>query len=166
MEQISKRFARTLESVRAPIQSFIDTGIFEEGIMGKDDWDCDISIVQVRRAARKVAAELKRPFIVVEDYSTYYNRSYGIDSEGRSVYNFERLDEPRWVNTHISIPKRKYLVDHVTPLILASENREVCFDRSTPGLWVFTIQDYPFWQNYQTFLLNDPDLRRARKLTS
>ena len=163
----SKIFTRALESVRAPVQHFIDTGIYDEGLLGETNWAVDISFAQVRRVARKVAAELKRPFIQMHEYLAYYEHEYYPQSNGSNRFNTVKRDTPRWVHTNVVVPKRKRLVDHITPLILASEGPEPpCLDMSTPTLWKFCIQDHQLYKAYQHAIMTDPDLRRARGLTS
>jgi hypothetical protein len=163
----SKIFERTLDSVRLPIQHFIDTGIFDLGVLGESNWNADISFVQVRRACRKVAAELKRPFIQMESYTRYIDHSYSTLPDGTTEYTSVKLDKPRWVSATVTIPKRKYLVGHISPLTLAAGDLgSACYARPTPSLWHFTITDYSLFKEYEKYILTDPACRKARKLTS
>jgi len=169
MEHTSKRFTRVLDSVRVPIQHFIDTGIFDDNCLGAVDWSLDISPSQVRRACRKVASELKRPFIQM---SEQIDRYHHVPDEtkpnpyGGYYSKLVELPEPRWARAYLSIPKRKYLTVLASPLLLAGsrEHDAPVYDRSTPGLWNFTIFDHQFWLEYQSFILHDPACRAARKL--
>lgn len=164
MEHTSKRFTRVLDSVRVPIQHFIDTGIYDENVIASRDWSLDISQVQVRKACRKVASELKRPFIQMSE--TMAREARVADPTKPHGYNWVPLPEPRFARAHVSIPRRKYLVVLATPLIL-SANRDVgakVYDRITPSLWNFTIFDQQIWTEYRDFIMNDPDCRAARKL--
>jgi len=169
METKSTSFDRVLDSVRIPIQHFIDTGIFDDSCLGAGDWSLDISLSQVRRACRKVASDLKRPFIQMSesiDRYHYVPDETRPDSYGGYYPKRVELPEPRWVRAYISIPKRKYLTVLASPLILAGSRKYVApvYDRSSPGLWNFTISDHQFWLEYQSFVMYDPACRAARKL--
>ena len=169
MENQPASFTRVLDSVRVPIQHFIDTGIYDENASGKHDWSLDVSPSQVRRACRKVASELKRPFIQMSEQIDRYRYVPDMTQpNSRGGYNSKRedLSEPRWARTYVSIPKRKYLTVLVSPLLLAGsrEHDAPVYDRSTPSLWNFTIFDHQFWLEYQSFVLHDPACRAARKL--
>lgn len=164
MEHTSKHFTRVLDSVRIPIQHFIDTGIYDENANGKHNWSLDVSPSQVRRACRRVATELKRPFIQMSE--TMQTEARVEDPTSSYGHKWESLPEPRWARAHVSIPRRKYLAVLATPLILAA-NRDVgakVYDRIIPSLWNFIIYDRQIWDDYYAFVMNDPVCRAARKL--
>lgn len=153
-----------LRSVEKPIMDFIQTGLFN------DDWSAlpeeariaraCVSIAQTRRIARRVAKELKRPFIVS---SEFISRNYWCGAARRWLES----DEPRWRSAYIEMPKRKYLMPMVTPLLLVADANNAPVVRYQRGenssLWRFEFKNRDFWLEYRA-ALDRPEMRAARKL--
>jgi hypothetical protein len=172
MENVTSQvLSRALESVQAPINHFIETGFWNPNVL-VDHKPGDVTDVQVRKICRAVARELKRPFI-----SCHPTFSYGrhvLDKEG--VYQWEPLDKPEFAGGYVSVPKQKRLTPLVATLILASSADKPLHQRATPKfpltaygqktLWTFRIADKTMWDEYYSYVLNDPDCRKARRLTS
>ncbi len=158
-----------LASLTQPVQFFIDHGLFYHGA-AKDDGGYskhDIPEAQVRRIARHVAQELKRPFIVCSEIYRY--REY--DSV---TYSRLKSDKPVWGHGYIEIPKRKALAMLATPLLLAASEKTgnrwatprqgaAVIEVSRQTLWAFTVCSRELWDEYKSFLMNDNDARAARK---
>jgi hypothetical protein len=157
IEKPSKVLAAALASVQEPIQHFIDTGLFvEPRYQLIEGVDASVGMTQVRRICRHVAGELRRPFIVISDISTMHERVNG---------SWVTLDEPVWSHAHITMPRRKYLVPLMAPLVLGDKTKEIQTNWDTPNtsLWTAVIRDRSIWTEYYDRLLNDPDMRRARR---
>jgi hypothetical protein len=152
-----------LRSVEEPILNFIKTGLFD------DNWyslpeeirasRTSVALVQTRRIARKVAKELKRPFIIASEViaANYW------DANQRRWITSPTL---QWRSAYIEIPKRKYLMPLVTPLFLIDRtaNSPVSNSRrQESSLWTFNITDRDFWLEYRA-ALDRPEMRAARKL--
>jgi len=137
-----------IHTIEEPVRRFIETGLFDERTWAYTDpkaaaLRCDVSNVQVRRIARAVAKELNRPFIVASEI---------VNRDGQ------------WIAAEIQMPKRKYLMPLVSPLLLASEAKAgpvYCRHKST--LWSFRINDQTLWNEYRA-ALDRPEMRAARKL--
>jgi hypothetical protein len=165
---VSKVYQRALDSLQVPIKHFMETGFWNENALPR--WEApDISYPQVRRIARQIAKEAGRPFITATE--TIERTRWTADTsrpDGHGGYYMKRvkLDEPRWARAYISMPKRKFLLPLVSPLLLAASNEggSPIYDRSGATLWEFTINDHSFWVGYYDFILTDPDCRKARKL--
>lgn len=161
----SKVFSRAIDSVRVPLEHFIKTGFYDPHSLAGYEPE-DIADFQTRRVCRQIAKEMKRPFI----------RCYGVISN----YHFngskwEKYDDPKWESGYLEVPKRKYLMPLITPLLLAapdphrwaSRNKEnPVWQMPCQSLWQFKIYDRELWEKYYDFVLNDPDCRKARRLTS
>lgn len=161
----SKVYAKAIQCLSGPVDHFIETGFYNLASAGEygDGW---ISEPQVRRICREIAKEQKRPFIQASEYYA----TNGYDQAARKPY---KLDKPIWNNAWIEMPKRKYLLPLATPLLLASGDNDTTYkpgDAIMPyrqeTIWSWRIVDKSFWDEYYNFILNDPDCRRARKLTS
>lgn len=165
-----KSYQRTMASVQLPIFHFLETGFWDpHSVPGWQEFD--ISEQQVRRACRQVATELKRPFIRcgtnVEYFHYVPDTTKPRDGWGNYPHKRVEFDKPRFSNGFIEVPKRKYLVGHIAPLTLAaSKDGHIVLDRSGATLWSFYVRDQKLWDDYYQFVLNDPDCRKARKLTS
>lgn len=168
-----KSYKRTIDSIEQPVRHFVETGFWVEPLWEEGK----ISYAQVRRVVRDIAKELKRPFIVCGSaYRTYEHRDTGRkDLHGYTIYERIEYDTPRFSHGYVEVPKRKYLLSIVAPLLLLPEGSEYIpvnklmspvFNVSTSKLWQFRIDSEEFWNEYYNFALNDPDCRRARKLTS
>lgn len=154
-------FNRIVDSVRLPLQHFLDTGFWDYSTKGELHKGM-IGDTQVRSSCRDLAKNLKRPFIVCEKHMSYGEHSPSPSGGYKWVY----YTEPKFREGFIEVPKKKYLHSHVAPLMLAAEKDTVVIDRSIQTLWQFHIRDEALWDQYYQYVLNDPDLRKARKLTS
>lgn len=150
-------FNRVVDSVRLPIEHFVKTGFWNPNVL-PDRKSEDISDQQVRRACRTVAKEMKRPFIVCHPTVQW---SYRDPDTGLMV----EYPEPRVVGGFIEVPRRKYLHGHVATLLLAGNSKLIRHVQQAT-LWAFRIYDVTLWNEYYDFVLNDPECRAARKLTS
>jgi hypothetical protein len=166
-----KSYQRTIASVDLPLRHFIETGFWNPRVV--EGWnESDIGDSLVRSACRKVAKELKRPFIqCYSSFVSYESYDTGETSQnGYAVYNRRPLPEPRFEAGYVEMPKRKHLAPLVAPLLLAAGGkvtlRDAVWDRTSATLWAFLIRDREFWDSYYDFVLNDPECRRARRLTS
>lgn len=158
----SKVLADALFSVREPVEQFIRTGIYSAPYSGdympKEVLESTgfISDTQTQRVARMVAKELKRPFIIMSPIMNIYrwelvNGRYTRVSQKEEFYH-----------AHIEIPKRKYLMPIVTPLILAENGKDVVA-KCRQTLWVFTIRNENLWNEYRASL-DRPEMRIARRM--
>lgn len=102
----------------------------------------------LRKFARRVAKEAKRPFVQVYRWYRYKPRI--------------SADEP-WeseeVGIRLELPKRKYLAPLVNPLELAGFRRGRYI-----GLWSYIIEDRDFAREYLSYFETREEFRRALKL--
>jgi hypothetical protein len=158
----SKVLADALFSVREPVEQFIKTGLYSDSFNGdympKDVVESSgfISDQQTRRVARMVAKELKRPFIIMSPVINGYKWE---NINGR--WQREAVD-PKFSHAWIEVPKKKYLLPIVNPLILA-ENGEGMKHRHRETLWCFEIYNGDFWNEYRA-AMDRPEMRIARKM--
>lgn len=163
----SKVFQRAVDSVRVPLEHFIKTGFYDPHVLGGYQPE-DIADFQVRRVCRQIAKEAKRPFIRCYDVSSTYTYD-------NKVHQWVRRDTPQWEFGFIEVPKRKYLSALVAPLLLvatpgsyydAIRKNAGIYEESSVTLWRFRVSDRELWDKYYEWVLNDPDCRKARRLTS
>lgn len=161
-----KSYQRTIASVDLPLKHFIETGFWNPYVV--PGWKPnDIAEQQVRGACRKVAAELKRPFIRCHPVV-----AFGDWMQVDGKYKRVQFDQPRFEFGLIEVPKRQYLSPLVAPLLLAAkpatyrEATPTVTQTSSATLWEFRISDRQLWDDYYQFVLTDPECRKARKLTS
>lgn len=170
MEYISS-FQRTIDSVRLPLEHFIKTGFWDPYIL-LGYTASDISDVQVRKACRLAAQEVKRPF--VQCYAVF-QRGEWQNQGSQNGYKWVDYPEPKWVNGFVEMPKRRYLSPLVAPLLLAAPDETTFYSRygkppaqvvrnQSRTLWSFRVFDRALWDEYYAFVLNDPDCRKARRL--
>lgn len=168
----SKIYARTLASLQVPFDHFLKTGFFDVyTVEGYETADIPEQIVRGR--IRRMAKELKRPFIRCHPVIGFGEWRKVIESDGEQ-YKYFKHDEARFEWGFVEMPKRKYLMPLIAPLLLAAPEAEFRYhtDDSKPvqqyhsqSLWEFKIFDRQFWNQYYDFVLNDPDCRKARGLT-
>lgn len=156
----SNHLAEVTRHFQEPIERMIETGIFIEpmymigGVPG----------VTIRKVARRVCGELKRPFIYMEEI-----RDYWMTTPGHSMV---RNPNPPWLYTFISIPKQKRTFPIASPLLLATSGQDSVrrWSKSTPHpveqvefatKWAFRISDRAFLDEYLQTVFTDPDIRRA-----
>lgn len=158
----SKVLADALFSVRAPVEQFIKTGIYSDPYQSEYMPDevlqssGFISDQQTRRVARMVAKELKRPFITMSPVIIGYKWER---KDGR--WHREPVDL-RFSHTWIEVPRKKYLLPIVNPLILAENGKEVVA-RCKATLWCFGIYNEQLWKDYRASM-DRPEMRIARRM--
>jgi hypothetical protein len=166
MEHI-KSYQRTMDSVRLPLQHLIETGFWNPCIVPYGG-EASIGDNSLRPAAREIAKELKRPFI--RCYAHITDRIW--DNASRQYVS---LPGPVFGEGYVEVPKRKYLMPLVAPLLLAAnevtyryrhDTTKPVYNISCNSLWQFTVCNETFWNEYYEFVLNDPVCRKARKLPS
>lgn len=165
----SKVFQRAVDSVRIPLEHFIKTGFYDpNSLVGYEPED--IADFQVRRVCRQIAKEGKRPFI----------RCYAVESLhtfDRTTMRWEKNDKPKFEYGYVEVPKRKYLAPLVAPLLLAApeaqgryyantKDGEHVWQLSSVTLWQFRVYGKDLWDKIYDYMLNDPECRKARRLTS
>lgn len=171
-----KSYQRTIASVDLPLKHFVETGFWNPHAV--EGWtENDIGDTFVRRAARQIAKELKRPFIQIYACMTIWGRRQVNDPSKPSWAQTERykLDKPVFSHGYIQVPKRQYLAPIVAPLFLLPDRpvrygdvgKDVLgWGHHTITLWQFRISNEEFWNEYYQFALNDHDCRKARRLTA
>ncbi len=128
-----------IENLEAPIKAFLETGLFFT-----PSWRSSvITPVQVRKVARKVAAQHKRPFIVLEEWTNSYGTFAG------AIFR---------------MPKSQYLVGHIAPLLLA-EGQD-CRPNHGESYFCYRIGHADLWAKMKQVWLTDPDMRKARRVPS
>lgn len=154
----SQVFTRTVASVQAPLQHFIETGFWNPHAL--EGWEeGDITEHVVRGSCRIMSKELKRPFI--RAHPSYSWQHQPVDPETNYAPPPLRIFRCGVVE----VPKRKYLAPLIAPLTLAAtSDSKTIRDASGATLWEFYIYDRQLWDQYYQYLLNDPDCRKARKL--
>lgn len=168
-----KSYQRTIASVDLPLLHFVETGFWNPCVV--EGWtESDIGDTMVRRACREVARELKRPFI--QCYAVFQTTEHYPTEEknqhGHTLYATRALPEPKFSFGYVEIPKRAYLTPMASPLLFLPEGRRYGPDAregfAIPAatLWRFRIESEELWNKYYEFALNDPDCRKARRLTS
>jgi len=150
-------YDRIIASVQEPLDHFVKTGFWKPNTTGK-------------KACRELASSMKRPFIQCYDWS--------ITGEWvqTSTAGWEWMNHktPVWSFGYVEAPIQKRLLPLVAPLMLGSVKQgkhtsattHKVTDNSLETIWRFHIYDQKIWNRYYDFVLNDPDCRRARKLTS
>lgn len=149
-------YNRLIASVQKPIDHFLETGFWNPYVV-EGSQVCDISDSQVRSSCRELAKALKRPFIICQPTFKY-------DELGANGV-WVPLDKPVWRGGWLTVPKLKRHTPIVASFILASNEKEVR-DRSGTTLWEFAVTDHQLWTTLYDHILNDPDCRKARRLTS
>lgn len=140
-----------------PIEEFLETGLFVAPIWTPDS----IPFSQVRRFARAVAKEQKRPFIEVD---IQYKGHRWISAR----QPIDRSDEV-WHAGIITIPKLRYLQLLHTPLRLAASNPSgapiVRLTKSFNSAFErYAVRDKPLWDEYLHALRTRPEMRAALRL--
>lgn len=168
-----KSYQRTIASVDLPLKHFIETGFWNPHVIADYNFDSDIGDTFVRRACRAVARELKRPFI--QCYPMFTTTEHYVTGEkspnGYDLYGTRPLPEPKFQGAWVEMPKYKYLTPLAAPLFMLPEGSfgnhdKAGFQANLTTLWRFRINDRELWDKYYDFALNDPDCRKARRLTS
>jgi hypothetical protein len=151
----SKVLAAAHAQLNDPIVHMLKTGFFIE-----PDWvrgETLLTAFKIRPVARKVAKEMKRPFIFVS---------------GRSVCS----GSGKWekVGYRLQFPKRAYLEPVVAPLLLCAKeithrynavyDSTVSRDPNATTFWDFMINDLEFYRQYTETVQSDPDMRKALRL--
>lgn len=106
--------------------------------------DVIIPEVTLRKFARRVAKEAKRPFVQVYRWYRYKNDGTWKSEE---------------VGIRLELPKRKYLAPLVNPLELAGFRGGHYI-----GLWSYIIEDRDFAREYLSYFETREEFRRALKL--
>lgn len=162
----SQILADALRSVREPIEKFIATGIYANPYQDEDmpqeliESAGFISAQQTQRVCRSVAKELKRPFIIM---SPVIRTGNWIRKNDRWV---RQACEPAFEVAHIQMPKRKYLMPLVTPLLLAGGDTETAasvWELHQHSNWCFQIHNEQLWLEYRA-AMDRPEMREARRL--
>lgn len=168
MTDMRTTFNRAIDSVRLPLEHFLETGFWNP--YACPGWTRNnVSDVQVRRICRHVATENKRPFI--QCYASMTLWEYVDDlanpfPNGGGYYKKRvEIPKPKFSVGIISAPNRQHLAPLVAPLLLTEGSAKVQ-NHSSTGLWQFYVHDEELWNSYYDFVLNDPACRKARKLTS
>lgn len=167
---ISKVANRAIASVHLPIAHFVETGLYDpNAVPGYDR--ADISEVQVRRVCRQVAKDLKRPFIQCYSYmQTGHHVPDGVNAQGYPKSKYVELDAPRFASGIFYCRKAKYLAPLVAPLLLLNDDEiarsGVGWNSSGNSFWQYQIKDHQLWTSFYEHVLNDPDCRKARGLTT
>lgn len=151
-------------SLLEPVNGWYRTGIFIEKYYGEDS----IPQVTVRKLARRIAKDLKRPFITAHKIMKY--RVWNIQSG-----KWESLDEAEFSHYWIQFPKRKYLAPIYTPFLLVVADDRPAYrwgtpkkgsvgKLETPSLLSFSIANEQLWDEWYAAITTDPDMRKAMKL--
>ena len=112
------------------------------------DWqDVIIPEVTLRKFARRVAKEAKRPFVQV---GKLWGHRMAADGS-----KFENYQTGIW----IEMPKRNYLAPLIHPVELAG-----FYQRGFDTLWHFNINDMEFATQYLSFFETREEFRKALKL--
>jgi hypothetical protein len=159
----TKTLTAVFAHIQKPIDDMLETGLFlepqYEGGM--------VTAPQIRKVARDVAKEMKRPFIQGgEQFSTGTH----IQDAANGRYKWQRYPKPLWSKAYITIPKRKYLSVLINPLELgaiAERNATVTtkiMSRHDATYWHYDIMDREIWNDYYTALQTNPAFRKAMKL--
>ena len=112
--------------------------------------DIIIPEVTLRKFARRVAKEAKRPFVQVYRYYEYQRTATGIDFDYKN---------PVEVGIRIEMPKRRYLAPLVNPIILAGFP-----SMHYSSVWGFRIKDKEFAQQYLEYFATREEFRKALRL--
>lgn len=173
----SKVLQAAIASIEEPLKAFFETGLYfnERDYGGSDDPHAKYVVPgQVTdRIARQYAKEARRPFIVCGKIMARGRWINGRNSD----YLWEAYDKPAFISGTITLPRRKYLAAHITPFQLIAtpavsrymaaktgvEDAKI-LDHCSHTLWCFTVHDEPLWNEMYTHILNDPELRKARKV--
>jgi hypothetical protein len=161
----SKVLDEAIRSVRDPILKFIETGIFCNPYSDPDmppevlESVGFISDTQTQRVARMVAKELRRPFIIMTPVIKKFEWS---NASGKWVR--KRVD-PTFSHVYVKIPKRKYLMPIVAPLLLTCSDtgKGLVTQGGEESNWVFNIHSEALWVEYRA-ALDRPEMRAARRM--
>jgi hypothetical protein len=158
----TKTLSAVFAFIQKPIDDMIATGLFHEPV-----WeDQMISTVQIRKVARDVAKELKRPFIQGGEY--FSHGTHKRDADGK--YEWTAYSTPQWSKAYITVPKRGYLCPIITPLELSavsvyrSTGSNHIISRHGSTYWQFDIMSREIWTDYYQALQTRPEMRKALKL--
>lgn len=168
-----------LASVYLPVQRFLETGFYRGPFCDEEipehlrTWERMISDTQTRRICRAVAREQKRPFIQL--YESWSKTEMAATDEkneyGNPIYKYQTLPEPRFNYVAVVVPKRKYTMPLVTPLLLVAPDQADWRPGTRPlvssfrmhSYWKFQIYDLDFWREYSA-AFDRPEMRAARRL--
>jgi hypothetical protein len=163
----SQVFATAMGQIEQPISDMLRTGFFVEPQYVRGE--TLFTSAKIRPLARKVAREMKRPFICV----TPMLKMHPDDEE-------KPWNKMRWVprGYGVAVPKRAYLEKVVAPLLVAAHQTEAPVYRihqnpqhviyhhlPARGSWSFSIFDTDFWDEYFTSVQNDAEMRKALRLS-
>lgn len=111
--------------------------------------DIIIPEVTLRKFARRVAKEAKRPFVQVYRYYEHRRKEDGMHDWGHPIETGIRVE----------MPKRRYLAPLVNPIILAGFP-----SMHYSSVWGFYIKDKEFAQQYLEYFATREEFRKALKL--
>lgn len=159
----TKTLSAVFAFIQKPIDDMIATGLFHEPA-----WeDQMVSTVQIRKVARDVAKELKRPFVQGGEY--FSNGTHKRDADGK--YEWIAYDTPQWSKAYITIPKRAYLCPLIAPLELSAVSHykvgsipSIIISRHASTYWHYDIMSHEIWTDYYEALQTRPEMRKALKL--
>lgn len=167
-----KSYQRTIASVQVPILHFLETGFWNPYALPSYE-EHDISEQQVRRKCRQIARELKRPFIQCYASLSWHDAvpTGEVSQWGNPVIEHVKRDTPKFSMGYVEMPKQKRLAPLMAALSLLPKagekgNDSIGWQAEAATLWQFRISDEKAWTKIYDFLLNDPDCRKARGLTS
>lgn len=160
----SKVFAQAMARIEKPILDMLENGFF----MPPDNfWDGEKGVTgtQIRKLARKVAAEMKRPFVWA---SKNFHRTWddAAGEYGPQVFRFG----------YLSIPKRRYTSPLVAPLQLAAvpfaghwrmertpQGNTIQHDHQAT-YWNYYFTDEAAFDEYLVTMRTRPEMRAALRL--
>jgi hypothetical protein len=164
-------YDRIIASVQEPLDHFVKTGFWKPNTHWKAE---DVGGNQVRKACRELARSMKRPFIQCYDRSSM--GEWVQTNAAGQPYMSKWMDykTPVWSFGYFEAPIQKRLLPLVAPLMLGSVKQgryrsataHKVSDNSLETVWRFHIYDQEIWNGYYSFVLDDPDCRRARNFTS
>lgn len=159
----TKTLSAVFAFIQKPIDAMLETGLFDE-----PQWDDGmVSTVQIRKVARDVAKEMKRPFI---QGGVHFSTGTHFRDPSTNKYEWRPYPKPVWSKAYITIPRRKYLSVISTPLELgAIVDRKATvgtkiMSRHGATYWHYDIMDQEIWNDYYTALQTNPAFRKAMKL--
>ena len=159
----TKTLSAAFAFIQKPIDDMIATGLFHE----PKSEDGMITGPQIRKVARDVAKEMKRPFVQGGEY--FSNGTHVRDADGK--FQWRAYDTPQWSKAYIIVPRRAYLCPLIAPLELSAvsvyrigNTPATIISRHGHTYWQFDIMSREIWTDYYEALQTRPEMRKALRL--
>lgn len=166
----SKVYDQVVTEINTSLGNMLETGIFRDDYIfdhdGNDWRKTYVPETTMRKVARAMASELKRPFVIA---GKYYQRKYDHRTDhGRPWSELPII----FSHAHLQVPRVKYMSPIINPLMLASEPRSYRYNYRGEQAnaithyfackWIsFHFKDAQIFDDYLAQVTSVPEMRAA-----